>query len=653
MVLSTNGHKLLDIWGNLLESTQKEFVSKAQLLFLTVVSSYKKKYGKVPSLTAFKAYMPMNQNYIDAQVTWGVDDLREFNELLNTVYVPIPATDIDFFTTIAVEIVTSAFEFDMFAAFSQNSVGQVVEFETAKRLSDKRRRFYTQVEEVIDGKKEETRFYIRKGSDVSNLKSQMAYFFKCFPFKIYPNGISTLISGPKASKTLHIIHLMLEAVRSGFHVIAFDLENGINQYEKRLHQALLGLDTYCIESGKMVDGKRLHAADIFDYQEKQVYVEDDLVWVYDHTKEQDESKQDYGFVQAGKWSTDVRIYKARKNINWSLGNVDDSAIYDAKGLIRNEDFPTEYWQDVTAAYKQHILLMDINSVLNEELYKLGAESGGQLVIHYIEKGTPEQMYTAMENFIINKNKESRSWKVDFKQYAHDNGIDLKSGQTTPYLGLISILEDPDYGPQRIAAEIPYEHLVDFATFLQIEEIPSNILELVYALLSALNTSDVFFADSRRRLMVVDWFNLMTPDENVREHYKQFQYIMRGLQSIRKRVEGLSQIVVEGVTNKQDLAVEDYLELEDSSISSSGTKKNDYDVVFRMAMLYSDNHKQKSLRTYKVMLDRYGGGRVGFSFIDNQKQQIQLISEEEFELRMAADAVESDDLQEAVEDFLNP
>lgn len=643
-ITNANGHKLLNRWKKVSDSTRKEFLEDYHLLFLGIIEEYQKKYTKVPSHSAFTTYLPLSQQYREGKIKLGQENLRAFNSFVQQVYIPIPNTDIDFMTQVAVDLTTTAFELDKYAAMMNQLSDNVLNYKVCKEADATRREFYSTIQEVLDGKTKETRFYIRPKSDIGLVKSQMAYFFECFPFKIYPNGISTLISGPKAAKTLHIIHLMLEAVRKGFHVVAFDLENGIDQYEKRLHQALLGLDTYCVESETIVDEKRLNNAKILTYQEKQQYDEDDVVWNYDH-KNEDNGQKQIGFQQGGNWRTDVRIFKARQNINWALGNVDSSYMLDPKGLIKNENFPTEYWQDVTAAYKHHIEFLDINSVLNEELYKLGAESGGQLVIEYIEKGTPEQMFASMNDFLINTDKASRSWKVDFKLYAEEHNFDLKSSDVTPFLGIASLFEDSQYGPHRIAATVSYDDLISFASFLKLQELPDKILDLVYVILSELNTASIFFSNPLTRLAVIDWFQLMTPDENVNEHYKQAQYVMRGIQTTKKRIDGLSVIIVEGVTNKQDLAVEDYHELEDSSVSSSGTKKNDYDVVFRMAMLYSEKHKYRSLRTYKVLLDRYGGGRVGFSFVDNNKQQIHIISEEEFNLRMFADEVEIDDQQD--------
>lgn len=211
-----------------------------------------------------------------------------------------------------------------------------------------------------------------------------------YHFKVYQGGLTTVLSGPKVGKTQLVIDLLVQLEQAGFHVILFDLENGVKQYNARRIQSLLSVDQYCLLSNKCV----IDTHNVPYYNPLSNYLTNDLVGVYIHRLEYDKNTPTKGFKTNNiKYHSTYHILRAKTNIT---RDDDFAKILKWDGSINESCI--NYWEFISGDYDiQYTSIDEMLSFMNKELF---IPIGGQSLIKFVQAGTPKDIRRVIDNVIF-------------------------------------------------------------------------------------------------------------------------------------------------------------------------------------------------------------------------------------------------------------
>ena len=504
-------------------------------------------------------------------------------------------------------------------------------FKEQQKINDSRVEFQDKLEAIKSGQSDDEFMFVEDIEDIRNdlnsMRGNRAYTSPISPLRIYRGYASTMMSGPKAMKTLLTINETLEFVKDGQHVIMFDLENGALRYRQRMFQCILGIDRGCIESQKMANHAKLEQQGISMYRSKWMYEEDDLVFIYKHHIEGEIDSDD------AVYHTDVKIFKAKTTISWRESNVLESNLYGPDGALKDE-VNTNLWQDVTAAYKKYVEFLDVAEEIWKARFLIGRKNGGQFMVKRVEKGTPNTMLRTITKIMKTKH-DSIFFFPNLKEYVEFYMLDdFWSSLSYEDRQIAAIIMDDNLTPYDLAAKATTEDLLSFINKLQVkpDEDITDPLKLSLFIYRTLSFQKRFFADEKKRGAVLDWVGLAESDERGQQsHFQKFQSFYKGMFKVRSAIKGLWTFFIEGTTARDTMAREDFKDISPEELTTSGTQRTSYDNAMQVLMFCANEHSIRNVRAMRPSYDREAGNNYyKYIFVDPVVQRVYPISEEQFE-----------------------
>lgn len=496
----------------------KVFSSEYLKILIDISVAYYKEYNEVPKYEDYNHIKAHNKKY----ATWfsqsSPEDRVDQKEIESKVFLSTDSSEYtkDMIRKFMVEMYTIKFKKDLISTS---------DLEEVQKLNTNYSLFIKELDTYLSSSSSSVAVTdIHK--NISSLTTLAAVRTSFTPISLYQNTITVLISDSKMYKTGIALAASLDLMQKGMHVLYFDLENGLDNMQARLVQAICGCSRGEVLSGTYV--RRLSIRNTYDINgmtrvvkefdgDIVNYADQEIVYrVVSKNKNEDTT---IGFdTDEANWITEVRFYEVG---------------YNTMGI--KELLPVDYSSIDLDGFHPYRKLEEVY----QEKIKKYSDKGGEIQVTYLEEPTP----AAVERYI--------------RMYFTD-------------------------------------------------------------------TNTEFFKDPARRVVVIDWMQLMDVDMRV-DKWERKRAVYKTLKDLRKLL-NFSCFVIDGVSNPETLSK---AVIKPDEVNTSGTRQIRYDVESLLALAATPEEKSQNVRRIETLYNRNEENTCVYVQIDFSKADVRILDDDQY------------------------
>lgn len=378
---------------------------------LGVFASYYSKYGTVPTKGIYDDYKTTVHEYAKYVQTFCIteDEERKLRTIENKLYRPVAEEDYNYIKDNIKEYLLMNYH-----RVSQQKASILIEDPTLDtdeafvQSMREHQRWYTRLTNALNNNDDTGKYRYAVGgkidTEVTNTRVPMRTLFKAIWFSFM--GLTTMISAAKSYKTGITIALAIWLVKQGFHVLMFDLENGMGSYLKRIYQSILNLPEECIFSDTGVDRSKI-AGEYDEYSRLGNYKVGQKVYIICSERELKDGKA-YSFDSDDyEYYIEVRYFKCTDKDYQPLTR--STQIQNYKGW-------EEIDEETIEEFEPDNVYVNFTEFGQKKMNAIQKKSGGMLLVADLPNVAVEHMAEVIEDLSTNPfviDDEYREEQADF------------------------------------------------------------------------------------------------------------------------------------------------------------------------------------------------------------------------------------------------